>query len=363
MKWLKDRPAKSDSPDMLADVRTLSLVIARLKLHLEACSDKKRKKQYNALLSSLSSLKMLRTYIMMNEGQTSVSEQTLYIDGLPRWIFQITSQFGHYVNPESTYREKWQARRTVVWSGIESSIPASVRDLLLSWRWKAEIAAFRKILAELQISKDKVNEIDRQFNQCEKSSSHMALNLGVFDRFRILKWAGESKKIEAALPRLEEMKLKKQKEIADVLAECEQLAARISFEMKTALVDCGGYYPVVYEECTRTVDNEIRKDISRQFVEKYSENEIIKGEIDRKNRTGSDDFKKTNDFSSQFGRRVSGEWDKKLAEAQSLIEREFLCLNSIEIQQQEDAHIRWKNAVREMNELVRTAEESLIHGR
>ena len=360
---LRDKSLKADSTAMLADVRTLSLLIARIKLHLESCTEKKRKKEYSSLISSLSFLLTVRNYVNFNEGQSPLPEQSLYIDGLPRWMFQITTQFGHYVNPESGFREKWQIRRTSIWAGIESSIPASVRDLLLSWRWKAEISAFRKILTELQLSQQKVLEIDRQFRKCEKSSSKLKLNLGLIDRIQILKWSRQSKSVEDQLPRLEEEKQKKLNEISEVLGECERLAARISFEMKTAMVDCGGYYPLVFEESARTIDNEIKKELIHQFSEKFSENEVLKKNIDKSSRISSEDFKKANDLSSQFNRSVSGEWDKKVLDARIMLEREFLCLNAFEIQQQEDAHQRWKNAVRQMLVLVKTAEENLLHGR
>jgi hypothetical protein len=363
MKLLREKSPANESGEMLADVRTLSLVIARLKLHSESCTDKKKKKQYNLLTASLSLLSRVRHYIQLTEGQSPVNSQSVYIDGLPRWTFQIKSQFGHYVNPASPFQEKWQQTRASIWAGIENTIPSGVRDLLLGWRWKAEISAFRKISTELENSQSKVKEIEEQFHRCERSASAIDLNLGLLDRFRILKWSGRAKVIEAELPRLEELKQKRVKEIAVILGECEDLAARIAFEMKTAMVDCGDYFPLVFEECTRAIDNEIKKDLSRQFFEKMAGNEVLRKNLEQTLKSNSAEFRKSTGVSSQFDRKIAGEWDRKMSEAKNIIEREFLCLNALEIEQQEAAHERWKHAVHQMGYLVRTAEESLLHGR
>lgn len=360
---VKEQSPRHDLAEMLADPRTLSLVIARVKLFADAVDNKKTKKQFASLTQALSRLSKIVNYRRLNDGQIPVSEQPIYIDGLPRWIFQIANQFGHYVNPESGYQKKWAKKRKEVWFGIEGTIPSRVRDLLVSWRWKAELAAFRKIIPELDDSQKKVRAIELQLKKGEKSSAEIGLNLGIFDRLRILRWSAGAKAAELEIVHLEGLKQKKASEVNETLAECESLAAQISFAMKTTVVDCGDTFPSVFEECTRAIDNEIKKELADEFSRNMSENETFRRQLDQKTKHSSDEFKKINGLQSKLERTVSGEWDKKIAEARSIIEREFLCLNAIEIEKQEDAVERWKIAVNQMNELLKTAEEKLLHGR
>lgn len=363
MKVAKEQSPRHDLAEMLADARTLSLVIARVKLFADSVEDKRTKKQFSALIQALSRLSKIVNYRRLNDGQIPASEQPIYIDGLPRWIFQIATQFGHYVNPESGYQEKWARKRKEMWFGIEGTIPSKVRDLLVSWRWKAELAAFRKISPELEDSQKKVKAIEVQLKKGEKSSAEIGLNLGLLDRFRILRWSAGAKADEVEIAHLEELKQKKAREVNETLGECEGLAAQISFAMKTAVVDCGDSFPIVFEECARAIDNEIKKELSDEFSRNMAENEILRRQLEQKTKHSSDEFKKLNGLQGKLERTVSGEWDKKIAEARSLIEREFLCLNAFEIEKQEDAVERWKTAVNQMNNLLKTAEENLLHGR
>ncbi|NBW80571.1 hypothetical protein EBR21_02345 [bacterium] len=349
--------------EALTDSRTLSLLIARIKLIATNSKEKKTGRQYLGLttaLEKLSSILGLKKIISKSNDST---EALPFIGGIPRWVLQVDSQFAHYVNLPGEGHKDWILKRRKIWNCFEATVPNEVRDQLLGWRWKAELNAFRKMKDDLDKSKATMQSIEKLLDAEDARAAFKDGVPGLFDRLKILMWSRRIKEDERQLELLEADKQKKTAEIGETLRNCEKLAALVAIEMKSTCVDCGDFFPTVFEECVRTMDNEIRKEFTLSIAEKTIQNESLEREIFAKTNTHENDMRRFNSPGNKMNRAIDGEWDRLFRDSQELIQKEFLCLNAFEMEQQEDARIRWKAAVDQMAKLVRTAEESLLHGR
>ncbi|MEY3902816.1 MAG: hypothetical protein RL189_2122, partial [Pseudomonadota bacterium] len=157
-------------------------------------------------------------------------------------------------------------------------------------------------------------------------------------------------------------KQKKTSEIAERLSECERMAALIAIESKTLLVDCGEHFATVFEDFTRALDNEIKKELAEKFAQTAAHNELLKKSLD------NDAHAKAMNVHQLYGKMSSQvecsevDWTRRLNQAQQEIQNEFLCLNAFEIEQQEEALRRWNNAIENMRTMMKSAEESLLYG-
>lgn len=367
MKIRKNHIPEHAPKETLADPRTLALLIARIKLFETPSSSSKLARQFDQLLASLERLQRILNIIQSTTAQKEQSgdislEASPYIEGIPRWTLQVESQFSHYVNPSSEYQTDWAKRRKELWSAFERSIPEKVRDLLMSWRWRAELIAFKKIISQLEESQKKVRKIEENLER-EERRAEKKLTVGIIDRLRIVKWSATARRAEQELPQLESLKQQKTVELSEILEECEFLSSTLAIEMKTALVDCGSRFPVVFEDCCRAIDNEIKKELIEKFSENMTDNDELRRLIDQQTRTPDHTFQKKMSLVGKINRNSRIDLDKHLLAAQELIKNEFLCLNAIEIEQQENAHNRWNAAVLTMKNLMKNAEENLNHGR
>lgn len=363
MKVRRNQTVEQATLEALAESRTLAILVARVKLFASTTKEKRLAKQYATLVASLERLSRIQIFSDLTTNQNSQNEQSPFIDGIPRWVLQVPLQFKHYVNPPSEYQSEWSEKRLALWSAFEQSIPDSVRDVLLSWRWRAELAAFKQMLVDLDESQQKVKTIAAKIEKEERKAARNPNQMGLFDRLKILRWSNSAKIHEREIELLEAEKQRKTAEMNELLAECERLAASIAIEMKTTLVDCGTYCSTVFEECTRAVDGEIKKDLDTRGEEIESENEFMRRTVEHWEKNRDTAAKKMIRSREMFNRAVDGEWERKMSEAQELIRSEFLFLNAFEMEQQEDARIRWNSAVRTMKKILRNAEENLIHGR
>lgn len=363
MKIVRTNASNATPLEPLSDCRAISLLIARSKIFLSEAKDRRAARHYSGLIDALEKLSKVSKLTQPLSMQNENTDNSPFCEGIPRWILQIEEQFGQYVNPSSTYQQEWTRRRSQLWSRFESSVPARVREPLLSWRWKAEQTAFKSIKVELDEAKVRVDKIEKKLDTEQKKVSEGQGLPGFFDRLLILKWSKEAKKNEQLILLLEAEKQKKLEELSQVLGECEILAAKIAIEMKTTFVDCGDYCSVVFEEFTRTIDTEIKAQLNQTVEQLSNENELLRQRIDLKQKNHQSEFEKSKSVSERLNRVLNDEWDKKVEQAKELVHREFLVLNSFELESQDDAVERWRTAVSKMNNLLKTAEESLCHGR
>jgi hypothetical protein len=361
MKVLFRKTANSMS-EALADSRTLSMLVARINLHSSAQKERRNSRALQPLLDSLN--KLLRVLLIddIRSERSTSSEVPVFIEGLPRWVMQVNSQMRRYVNPTSRFQAEWAEKRQSLWKLLESSIPVDVQEPLLTWRWKAELLAFQKMKAALENSQKKVRSIEEQLTAEEKRSESRHSATGLLDRIRIIFWSRRAREDEELITRLENEKKRKLLEISERLRECEHLAAAVAIQIRTTFVDCGDLFSIVFEELTRQLDKEIKTEIESYFQEKMAENEYLSKQIEIHSKTIEGEFAKLKSPSMKLIRALDGEWDKRLQVSQEMLKHEFMCLNSIEIEKQEEAVNRWKLAVEQMSELLKAAEESLLHG-
>lgn len=349
--------------DALADSRTLALLIARIKLHSSNTKEKKHSKQFSALLAGLEKLSTIFALKKIVSRNNEIADTSPFFGGLPRWVLQVDSQFSHYVNPPGDGQIEWSSKRRNLWNCIEATVPDDMRDQLLAWRWKAELHAFCKMKAELDESRARMAVMEKALELEDSRCRQNERAPGLLDRIKILIWSRRTKKDELQLEKMESIKQKKNIEVGETLRECERLAALVAVEVKTTCVDCGEFFPTVFEEFVRAMDNEIGKEFSSSAEEKLIENEALRREIANKTQVHESEMRRINAPENRMTRTIDGEWERLFRDSQDLIQREFLCLNSFEMEQQEDARIRWKSAVEQMVKLLRTAEENMLHGR
>lgn len=285
-----------------------------------------------------------------------------FVEGVPRSVLQVDGQFSHYVNPRGDFQAEWSLRRRVLWHTFEASIPDDVRDVLMSWRWRAELAAFGKIQKELESARQKVCLIEEKLTKEEKRAESASTRVSLLDRLRILRWSKSARRHESEIGQMEILKQKKNAEILERLSECERLAALISIESKTLLVDCGDYFSTVFEDFTRAVDNEIKKELTEQFAQTAAHNEVLKKNLENAAQRKDANVHQLSGKMHNRGGNSEDDWLRRLNLAQQEIHNEFLCLNAFEIERQEDARRRWENALESMRMLMKTAEESLLYG-
>ncbi|MEN9825700.1 MAG: hypothetical protein RI953_1445 [Pseudomonadota bacterium] len=359
---LVDKP-ESEFAEALTDSRTLSLLIARIKLLVTNSKEKKTSRQYLGLNNALEKLSTIIGVKKTIKKSNETADTMPFVGGLPRWVLQVDSQFAQYINPPGEGHQDWILKRREIWNCFEATVPSEIRDQLLGWRWKAELNAFRKMREDLDKSRAKMHAIEKLLDAEDTRSAKTDGAPGLFDRLKILMWSRRIKEDERQLELFEAEKQKKTDEIGEVLRDCERIAAMIAIEMKSTCVDCGDFYPTVFEECVRAMDNEIKKEFSVSIDEKIIKNESLERDISARTHAHESEMRKLNSPGHKMNRAIDGEWDRLFKDSQELIQREFLCLNAFEMEQQEDARIRWKSAVDQMAKLVRTAEESLLHGR
>lgn len=354
---------EDETCDALADSGTLELVIARVKFFISTTPDRKLAKRYAALLQSLEKLQIVLSFIALKQQDAIAKEQYPFLEGIPRWVLQVESQFKSYVIPPNLFQSDWAKKRLYLWECFESSIPSSIRDVLLSWRWKAELSAFRQMKDQLEESQKKISLIGEQIEREENALAKGRSSLSVWGRIRILRWSKQAKENELIQAQLEREKLQKSKELVALLRECEDLAAFVALDMKTTVVDCGDYFSTVFEECSRSIDNEIKKELSVFFAEKMRERDALKQRFESLLKNQEKYEKEKINQNESLTRSLEGRIEKDIDDAQNLLQKEFFYLNSFEIEKQENARHRWNRAVENMVKIMKSTEEKLLYGR
>jgi uncharacterized surface protein with fasciclin (FAS1) repeats len=354
--------SKNDINSPLTDGRTLSVLISRIRIFASTGKDKKIVKKHKELIASLEKLLRMDEFTRNSEPQLESGAGSPFVEGVPRSVLQVDGQFSHYVNPRGDFQAEWSLRRRALWHTFEASIPENVRDLLMSWRWRAELSAFEQIQKELESSQQKVCLIQERLTKEEKRAESASTRVSLLDRLRIIRWSKSAQRDEAQIEQMELLKQKKNAEIVERLRECERLSALIALENKTLLVDCGEHFATVFEDFTRAVDNEIKKELAGRFTQTAAHNEVLKKSLEHDAREKDLNVHQLSGKIHNRTDHCEGDWVRRLNQAQQEIQNEFLCLNAFEIEQQEDAHRRWKSAVESMRSMMKTAEESLLYG-
>lgn len=348
--------------EALSSKDTLSLLVPRIRAAVSSLKDKRKQKQVEELIQTLEDLQHVLEFAEGQVNAAGTSEEHPFVEGLPRCNFQIESQFEHYVNPPSSWRESWTKQRLTLWEVFEKTIPWTVRELLMSWRWRGENEAFRKILETLKKSRDLVGEVEQKLLLEEKRSFHGSRGVTWNDRLRILLWSRDARKDESVLFSLEQARDELLSKISERLQECERTAALTAAGIKTLFVDCGEFYPRVFEGCCRAMDKEIGAQLENEFRAVEKKNLELALECEEKANTTQHDLKKVGDYQQRILQAVEGRLDLKIFEAERILSQEFMCLNAIELEKQDLARGRWQRAVAQMKRVLQTAEENFSHG-
>jgi len=367
MSEIKDHSTAAAFAEALSSKDVLALLLPRIRIALPQIKDKRKLKQTEELLAALEELEKVLNFQDDRAPGTLEQNDSPFHAGLPRCTFQVENQFGHYVNPESPWRDKWKALRLEVWEVFEKTIPWAVRELLMSWRWTAELTAFKKMQSELERSRALVKAVELELLHEERTGQKRGRSISLGDRFRILLWSRAARRDEDVLLSLEQERDESQQCISEKLSECERLAAMTSVGLRTLFVDCGEFYPRVFEDCTRAMDKSVKLQSEGDSRNLESRLGVLRAELDEKNKTSGSELRKASDKKEKILQMVEGKTDLKLADAERLISHEFMCLNAFEIEKQDEARNRWQRAVTQMKRVLETAEESFedveIHAR
>ena len=348
--------------DALSSSDTLGLLIPRIRAALPSLRDRRKQKQIEDLIISLQDLE---TVIGFGESQVISGEsngENAFFEGIPRCSFQIENQFGHYLNPESSWQNNWTRQRLGLWDVFEKTIPWMVREVLMSWRWRAENDAFRKILEELKKSRLLVARVEEKLIIEEKRSTKKSGRISVIDRLRIVFWAKSAKKDEDTLLLLEQNRDELARRISTLLEECEKLAAVTAAGMRTLFVDCGEFYSRVFEGCCRAIDREIKIQIENDLKMSVSKNTDMSLDCEEILRVNQDGIRRINDQQQKLIQAVDGRFDSHFFEAERILSQEFMCLNALELEKQDQARSRWQRAITQMRRILGAAEESFNYG-
>lgn len=344
--------------DALMSSETLALLIPRLRLSLASIKDRRKVKQIEELLISLEDLAKVLEFRTLCESPNQSEVNVPFFQGMPRCIFQIEEQFGRYTNPASAWREQWSKLREQFWNALERTIPWSVKEILVSWRWSAELAASKRIEPELQKSREFVGQVHKELLREEKIGSERSGSISLKDRLDIVLWSRSAKKNENVLLRLEQQRDALLSKTTDLLEQCEKISAGIAVALRTLYVDCGDFYGPVFEDNCRAIDRDIKSkketelsELLRSFSDLKRQYEVSRHEVESHNA-------RVRDKSSQLMSIFSGDDDEKFSTAEKLIGHEFYCLNALDLEKQDLARKRWKRAVSQMKQAVETAEES-----
>ncbi|MEY2987121.1 MAG: hypothetical protein RJB13_642 [Pseudomonadota bacterium] len=346
------------TPEILVSAETLALLIPRLRLSFSSVKDRRRLKQSEELLRVLEDFKKVLEFSELCESSRSSEENVPFLHGLPRCIFQIEEQFGRYTNPLSLWREAWATLRSQFWNTLERSVPWSVKEILVSWRWTAELNAAKRIEAELQKSRNVVGQVHKELVREEKIGLERRQNLSLKDRLDIVLWSKRSKKSESTLLKLEQQRDALLAKSADLLEQCEKISAGIAVGLRTLYVDCGEFYSPVFEDNCRAIDRDIKAKKEKEIRDVQKISAEIQSQFDLYRRESEVQNARIKDKNNRLKYIVSGDVDEKLVSAEQLIGHEFYCLNALDLEKQDLARKRWKRAVTQMQQAVETAEES-----
>ncbi|MEN9528334.1 MAG: hypothetical protein RI932_207, partial [Pseudomonadota bacterium] len=295
MSIIRDVSGAVTVADALSSKDMLALLLPRIRIALPQIKDKRKLKQTEELLAALEELEKVLIFNDEREHALSVQIENPFFSGLPRCTFQVENQFGHYVNPESPWRERWKELRLGIWEVFEKTIPWTVREMLLSWRWTAELGAFKQMQLELERSRNLVNDVESSLVKEERRGQRKGRSVSLLDRLRIVIWSRSAKRDEDVLFALEQMRDQTQVAISEKLGECERLAAATSIGLRTLFVDCGELYPRVFEDCTRAMDKSIRMQVDSEIRMIESRLAALKTDFDEKLKSNALEFKRAND--------------------------------------------------------------------
>ncbi|NBO36952.1 hypothetical protein EBU99_00005, partial [bacterium] len=228
--------------EALSSIDMLALLIPRVRIQLSSTKDKKKALQIQETLFSLEKLERALRYAELVGGQSKTAVDDVFVDGLPRCSFQVESQFEHYVNPPSNFNTHLRGMRILEWEVIERTLPWTVREMLISWRWDAESQVFQDILVALRASQKKVSAVERTLKDYEESELKKSRSESWSDKLRMLVFAKSSRRDEARIIALEKKRDECLAAVSECLYECEQIALRIAIAMRSLLVDCGEQY-------------------------------------------------------------------------------------------------------------------------
>ncbi|MEY4066231.1 MAG: hypothetical protein RIR26_2439 [Pseudomonadota bacterium] len=352
---------KCSFDEALSSLDTLSLLIPRVRVFHSGLKDKKKAKAVEELLVVLEELERLLVYVDQLKAESSAAADLLFIDGIPRTSFQVEIQLSRFANPKSPWQKKWTQLRWNVWQVFEKTIPWNVRELLMSWRWSAELQSFRKINQALAESRTLVSDVDQRLLSELKLTGDRSLRVTWSDRWKILRWSRAAKKDEADLVALEQLRDAFLSRIAEEVAECERIAAQFSIQLRTLFADCGELHSKVFQNSCRAIDKEIRANLESEYQQANEQNSEFMFQYEEKSRSSLLEVKKITDRKNRLTKTVDGQTDANIEAAEKLIFQEFMVLNSLEMEKQDDARQRWTKAVGQMKRLLQTAEESFSH--
>lgn len=347
--------------EALTSLDTLSLLIPRIRVFHSGIKDKKKSKAVEELLIVLEELERLMVYMELLKPESSRAQDQQFIDGVPRSSFEVESQLSRFANPKSAWQKKWAQMRLNVWQVFEKTTPWNVRELLMSWRWSAELQSFKKISHSLAESRALVNEVDQRLLSELKLSGERSLRVTWADRLKILRWSRAAKRDETDLVALEQLRDAFQSRIADELAECERITAQFSVQLRTLFVDCGDLFEKVFQNSCRAIDKEIRVNLDSEHQAAIEQNNESMFQYEEKSRSSVIEMRKLTDRKTRLTKTVDGQTDVNIANAEKLLLHEFLVLNAFELEKQDEARQRWSRAVGQMKRLLQTAEESFSH--
>jgi hypothetical protein len=344
--------------EALSSKDVLALLLPRIRIALPQIKDKRKLKQTEELLSALEELE--KVLFFQDERKNNSIEQTEnpYHVGMPRCTFQIEEQFGHYVNPESTWRGKWKELRIAAWEVFEKTIPWTVREMLMSWRWKAELTAFKKMQTELEKSRELVKDIEQELQLEERKGQKQGKSVSIIDRFRILVWSRAARRDEDVLLAFEQERDETQRLIFERLSECERLSALTAVGLRTLFVDCGELYPRIFEDCTRAMDKTLRMQSDSAIRALEAQIALLRAELEDKSKAIAEETRKTTDRKEKVLQLVEEKASLSLADAEQLLFNEFMLVNTFELEKQDEARSRWQRAVTQMKRVLQSAEEN-----
>lgn len=347
--------------EALSSRDTLALLVPRIRVILPVLKEKRRIKQIEELLSSLEELDKVLGFQEQQGNVLAEKADNPFIEGIPRCTFQVEAQFAHYVNPSSAWRGAWLKQRLAVWDVFEKTIPWSVREALMSWRWSAELNAFRKMRDALEKSKKLVGFVELRLVDEERRGSEKVKRITLLDRLRIIFWARSTKRDEESLLALEQERDSISRRISERLNDCERLAAATAIGIRTLFVDCGELYPRIFEDCCRALDREIKSRKDSEIIIKESKNSELIRDFEEKSRESFTSINKILNRKERILQTVEGRIDLQLADAERLLAHEFMCLNALELEKQENARNRWQRSVNQMKRVLQAAEENFAN--
>ena len=345
-------------PEILVSAETLALLIPRLRLSVTTLKDKRRLKQSEELLQALEDFLKVLEFRELYEHPRGLEENAPFLQGLPRCLFQIEEQFGKYTNPASPWRESWSVLRSQFWTALERSVPWSVKEILLSWRWTAELNAAKRVDSELQKSRNVVGQVHKDLAREEKIGSEKGAALSLKDRLDIVLWSRSAKRNEGTLVNLEQQRDVLLSASSELLEQCEKLSASIAIGLLTLYVDCGEFFGLVFEDNCRAFDRDIKVKKEKEIIEIQKRCADIQGHYEMSRRESEVQNAKMKDKNNRLMSFISGDVEEKIVSAEQLIGHEFYCLNALDLEKQDLARKRWKRAVTQMQQAVEIAEES-----